>query len=67
MKIPVIYIIKVVKVNMNPVFTKVILNSFIFVVDIFCAGATRKFGIIGIITRHQASFCLINTQQLSGE
>ena len=38
---------------MNQMFTKVLLNSFIFVMDIFCTGPTRKFGIIGITTCHQ--------------
>ena len=45
-------------------FTKVSLNNFIFIMDIFGTGPTKKFGIIGITTRHQASFCLPHTQQL---
>ena len=32
--------------------------------DIFGTGPTKKFGIIGITTRHQASFCLPHTRQL---
>ena len=33
---------------MNPMFTKVTLISFIFAMDIFCTGPTRKLEIIGI-------------------
>ena len=48
---------------MNPMFTKVTLISFIFAIDIFCTGPTKKFGIIGISTCHQAGFCLLHTQR----
>ena len=41
--------------------TKVTLNSFIFAMDIFCTGPVRKFEMIGITTRHEANFCLLNT------
>ena len=46
MQIPVIKIIKVVTFNMNPKFTEVTLNSFIFIMDIFCTNLARKFGMI---------------------
>ena len=46
-----------VTLSMNPNFTEVILNSFIFVMDIFCTKPTRKFWIIDLT--HEASFCLI--------
>ena len=49
---------------MDPMFIKVTLNNFIFVMDISCTGPAKKFGIIGITTRHQASFCLLHTQPL---
>ena len=42
-------------------FAKVTLNSFIFIMDIFCTGPVKKFGIFGITTRHPASFCLLHT------
>ena len=48
LKLPEIKIIKVVTFNMNPMFIKVILNSFIFAMATFCTGPTEKFGIIGI-------------------
>ena len=52
---------------MNPMLTKDTLNSFIFVKNIFSTGPTRKCGIIGTTTRHQASVCLLHQQQLNGE
>ena len=48
---------KVVTFNMNPKFTEVTLNSFIFVMDIFFTNLARKFGIISIT--HEVSFCLL--------
>ena len=46
--ISVIKIIKVVTFNMNPKFTEVTLNSFTFVMDVFCTSPARKFGIIDL-------------------
>ena len=48
LKISVIKIIKFVTFNMNPEFTEVTLNGFIFVMDIFCTNPARKFGMIDI-------------------
>ena len=48
LKIPVILIIKFVTFNMDPKFTEVTLNSFIFAMDIFCTNPARKFGMIDI-------------------
>ena len=45
---------------MNPLFTRVTLNSFIFAMDIFYTGAAKKFVIIGITAYHQASVCLLH-------
>ena len=41
-------IIKVVTFNINPEFTEVTLNSFLFVMVIFCTNPARKFGMIDI-------------------
>ena len=41
-------IIKVVAFNINPEFTEVTLNSFLFVMDTFCTNPARKFGMIDI-------------------
>ena len=50
--------IKIVTFNMNPKFTEVTLNSFIFVMDIFGTNLARKFdGMINIT--HEVSFCLL--------
>ena len=43
LKIPVILIIQTVTFNMNQKFSEIILNSFIFVMDIFCTNFTRKY------------------------
>ena len=43
-------------------FTKVALNTFMFVMDIFCIGPTRKLGIIVVTARHQVAYY---TQHLS--
>ena len=56
MKIPPIDIIKVVTFNVNSKFTEVTLNSFIFVVDIFCKYLARKFEMIDVI--HAGSYFL---------
>ena len=45
LKIPVVQIIKIVTFNMNPKFTEVTLNSFIFVRVIFYTNPARKFGL----------------------
>lgn len=42
-------IINVVTFYMNARFADVTLNSFIFVIDIFCTNCARKFGMIDII------------------
>ena len=34
---------------MNPIFTKVTLNSFIFVTDIFCTGPKGKMGLLVLL------------------
>ena len=60
LKISVIEIVKPVTINMNPIFTKVTLGSFIFVMLTFCMGTARKFGIIGNTACHQASFYLLH-------
>ena len=56
LKIPPIDIIKVATFNVNSKFTEVTLNSFIFVVDIFCTYPARKFEMIDII--HAGSYFL---------
>ena len=43
---------------MNPEFTEVTLNSFIFVIDIFRTDPARKFETIDIT--HEFSFCLLH-------
>ena len=48
---------------MNPKFTKVTLNTFIFVMYIFCANPARKFGIIDITL--DVSFCLLQLDLVS--
>ena len=58
LKIPVIYIIKILEFKVNSKFTEVTLNSFIFIMGIFCTSSTTKFGIIGIT--HEVSFCLLH-------
>ena len=40
--------IKIATFNMNPKFTEVILNGFVFVMDIFWTNPARKFEIINI-------------------
>ena len=50
--------IKIVTFNMNSKFTEVTLNSFIFVMDIFCTIPARKFEMIDIT--HEVSFCLLH-------
>ena len=49
---------------MNPLFTKVTLNSFIFV--IFYTVPTRKFGIIGITTYCHDGVCSLHAEPVSG-
>ena len=61
LNISVLKIIKVVTFNMNPIFTKVTLNSFVSGMDIFCTCSTRKFEITGTTIIYQASFCLLRT------
>ena len=46
-------------------FTKVTLNSFIFVINIFCTGPIWKFRIIGITAHHHPSFCLQYTHEMN--
>ena len=41
-------LIKIVTFNVNPKFTGVALNRFIFTMDIFCTNPARKFGLIDI-------------------
>ena len=48
---------------MNPKFTKVTLNSFIFVLNIFCTNLAKKFGMINIT--HEVTFCLLQYEYVS--
>ena len=45
---------------MNPKFTEVTLNSFVFVRDIFCTNPAMKFGIIDI-TNEVSSYLVYYT------
>ena len=48
---------------MNPKFTKVTLNSFIFVLNIFSTNLAKKLGMINIT--HEVTFCLLQYEYVS--
>ena len=48
---------KVVRFNLTPKIAEVTLNSFIFVLDIFCTNVARKCGMINIT--HDVTFYLL--------
>ena len=50
---------KAARFNTNPKFKEVTLNSFIFVIDIFCTNPARKFAFTDI-TYEACSFCLLH-------